>query len=354
MTTYLSQALDDTDKDTFKNFFLTLYKNEYWSIVAMLMGSKCSTYSVSEFFATEKEFLQPEPQYEYGSMNLLSFLVDIDSYYENRIIQNEKYRKQTIYKASETLSKDDYKVFLMIMKQEFDNRLNNALIELFEAGEIPNDIKKYFLTGYKLRALKTANSGMFQNSSNSADIYIPTGELKTYLVYKNTVVRLNDKGKKIIESQLPVAFNKIKQAKMRMNGPSIILTDDSGIVGCATQNRCFLVAEKAPKIVTMTEHVFSMKLCEGLKNALVIGVADEIEGYVSFENNVLSKETKKVAKFSISVIPYYGYSASLISCEDVASNTYFIFAPTEKANKIGKNRVNFNVVSLFGHYFLTD
>lgn len=351
VTTYLTQALDNEDKNVFKNFFHLLYTQEYWAVLAFLMASKCSIYSIHELFDAELEYLQPEPKFEYGSQSLLRFLLNLDSFYQNRIILNAKHRKQLMYKAAETMSQDDYKVFLLIMDQTFDYRLNDALIDLYNAGMIPEKIRHLFCNGFKTQALERANETMFQNNSNSALVYFPEGELKKYLIYKNVAVRLNNNNEKIIEENVPIPFTYIEH----ITDPVVLVLDDSGIVGCASQSRFFIHPSHVDKLTTITEHVFATKLCEGLTSALHVGPDHEILGCISFDNGVLTQETKRTSGFTVSVLPYYGYNGSLVTCKDeTTGEPFYIFALSERAEKMPTNKVNFNVVTLFGHYYMVN
>ena len=113
------------------------------------------------------------------------------------------------------------------------------------------------------------------------------------------------------------------------------------------------------KVFTITEHVFSTKLCQGLESALVIDMSQtpirkppRIIGNISYKAGTLQKCTKQASSFTTTVLPYCGYSASIITCnEKDTNNILHVFALTEQANKLGKNLKNFKLAELLERYF---
>ena len=355
-TTYLTEAIE---KNLFKEFFSLVQKAEYGLAQAMLVASNCTIFSVYEFYKNEIEYLPPEPKFEYGSQSLIQFFYDILKSYSNKTITLEKYRKQTMFRAAEVLSKDEFKVFKLAITKSFDYRLNDSLIELYNSGFFKNSpLKKYFLIGFKLEPLKSVPNDIFKrNTTNTEYMYFPEHELGYYLLLGHVFVKLNSKGEKIVDQDDPFIQESSKRKIVNTN-PKIYIVDGLDDIGVIDMTRCVIYKEfrNHSHINEVTEHVFSIKLCEGFKNALIINgdpnPTADILGVLNFENGSLKETVEKVSEFSISVIPYYGYSASLINCKDKEGNSFFIFAKTDDANKIGKTRQNFKVIELLGQYYL--
>lgn len=353
-TTYLTEAIE---KGLFKEFFSLVKTAEYGLAQAMLVASNCTVFSVHEFYKNEIEYLPPEPKFEYGSQSLIQFFYDILKSYTNKTITLEKYRKQTMFRAAEVLSQDEFKVFKLAITKGFDYRLNDSLIELFNFGFFKNSpLEKYFLVGFKTQPLSSVPSDIFKrNTTNTEFMYFPENEIGYYLLLGHTFVKLNTKLEKIVDQNDPFIREAAKNKIVNSN-PKIYIIDGIEDIGVIDMNRCVVYNEfrKTAHINEVTEHVFSIKLCEGLKNALIISGSPnptaDILGII--DNRTLKETVKKVSEFSISVIPYYGYSASLINCKDKDDNSFFIFARTDDANKIGKTRQNFKVMELLGQYYL--
>ena len=344
-TTYLSESID---KGLFKEYFALLQKAEFGIVQAMLIASNCTVFSVAEFYKNELEFLPPAPKFEYGSQSLIQFFYDILRSYENKTIKFEKYRKQTLFKAVEVLSNDEFQIFKLAITRGFDYRLNDALIELYNSGFFEgNRLKEYFLIGYMTSSLHSVPKELFKrNTTNTEFMYFPKHELKYYLLFGSVYVRLNEKMEKIIDQE----DSFIKSDKpFGSNATAIHIVDGDLPIGIINQYRSYIVRGDCLEV---TEHAFFIKLCEGLKNALILN-GQEIIGAINFENGTLKEIVKKVSEFSVSVIPYYGYSASVINCKDKEDDkSFFIFAKTDDANKIGKTRQNFKVIELLNQYYL--
>lgn len=346
-THYLSESIE---KGLFKEYFALLQKAEFGIVQAMLIASNCTVFSVAEFYKNELEFLPPEPKFEYGSQSLIQFFYDILKSYENKTIKLEKYRKQTLFRAVEVLSNDEFKVFKLAITKGFDYRLNDALIELYNSGFFEgNRLKEYFLIGYMTSSLHSVPAELFKrNTTNTEFMYFPKHELKYYLLLGSVYVRLNDKMEKIVDQDDP--FIKTNKT-FGSNATAINIADGETLIGIINQYHCYIFRLEGD-CLEVTEHAFSIKLCEGLRNALVLN-GQEIVGAINFENGTLKETVKKASEFSVSVIPYYGYSASVINCKDKEEDkSFFIFAKTEDANKIGKTRQNFKVIELLNQYYL--
>lgn len=356
-TSYLTEAID---KGMFPEFFSLIQKAEFGLVQAMLIASNCTVFSIAEFYKNELAYLPPEPKFEYGSQSLIQFFYDMEKSYANKTIALEKYRKQTLFRAVEVLSQDEYKVFKLAITKGFDYRLNDALIELFKSGYFTNTtLEKYFLVGFKTEPLKSVPNDLFKrNTTNTEYMYFPENELGYYLLVGHTFVKLNSKFEKIVDQNDPFI---VEASKTRIinSDPKIYIVDGIEDIGVIDMTRCAIYREfrKHSHINNVTEHAFSIKLCEKIKNVLVISgepnPTADILGVISYRNGTLKETVKKVSEFSINVLPYYGYSASVINCKDKdTENQFYIFAKTEDANKIGKTRQNFKVIELLGQYYL--
>ena len=356
-TTYLTEAID---KGKFEEYFSLIQKAEYGIAQAILAACNCTVFSFAEFYKNELEYLPPEPKFEYGSQSLIQFFYDMLKSYFNKIITLEKYRKQTLFRAVEVLSQDEFKVFKLAITKSFDYRLNDAMIELFNSGYfIGSNLEKYFLIGFKTEALKSVPSDIFKrNTTNTEYMYFPENELGYYLLVGHTFVKLNSKFEKIADQNDPFIAEASKNKIVNSN-PKIYIVDGTEDIGVIDMTRCAIYREfrKQSHINNVTEHAFSIKLCEGLKNVLILSgepnPTADVLGCISYENGTLKETTKKVSEFSTTVLPYYGYSASVINCKDKdTENQFYIFAKTNDANKIGKTRQNFKVTELLDQYYL--
>lgn len=356
VTKYAEAALQN--KNTFLNYLQHMFSFNPWVIRVFIMGAPTGVYSIKELFRDELSFLPPEPKYGYGSQTLVQLLNDIDRAYENQTILNSTYRKRILYKASEVLSNDDYKVFSMVINNEFNPKIYEFIEEFYKENNLPEKISKYFLFSFKTAALSTVNTDLFINNTNSAVMYFPSGELSYYLAFNHTCIKLNDKFEKTLEDTNDPLYHKLTSLSKNVIEPIIYIIDDTGIIGYINLDGTFLYTSK--KVFTITEHVFSTKLCQGLESALVIDMSPQtptrkqprIIGNISYKAGTLQKCTKQVSSFTTTVLPYCGYSASIITCNEKDTNNIFhVFALTEQANKLGKNLKNFKLAELLDRYF---
>ncbi len=354
-TKYTEEALKS--KETFLNFLQHMYAYNPWYIKAIVFGAPNSVYSIKELFLKEQGFLPPEPKYGYGSQTLFQILKDIENSYDNQTINKAEYRKRLLYKAAETLTQDDYKVFSMVIKNEFPDGIYKYIEELYKERNLPESISNQFMFSLNTDALYSVPDNVFNNNTNSEYVYIPKNELSFYLLYKNTIVKLNSKFEKTIVDidKNNVLHNKLVKKSSMIVLPEIVICDNDNIIGIITIKGIFLYVQP----YQISEHVFSTKICEGMELAFIIDRASlgtrglpKVIGTIGYAVNTLEKCTKQAASFTVSVLPYCGYSASIITCQEKDSeNVFHVFALTEQANKLAKNLKNFKLASLQGRYF---
>lgn len=354
-TKYTEEALKS--KETFLNFLQHMYVYNPWYIKAIVFGAPNSVYSIKELFLKEQGFLPTEPKYGYGSQTLFQMLKDIENSYDNQTINKAEYRKRLLYKAAETLTQDDYKVFSMVIKNEFPDSIYKYIEEFYKERNLPESISNQFMFSLNSDALYSVPDNVFNNNTNSEYVYIPKNELSFYLLYKNTIVKLNNKFEKTIVDidKNNVLHNKLVKKSSMIALPEIVICDNDNIIGIITNKGIFLYVQP----YQISEHVFSTKICEGMELAFIIDRASlgtrglpKVIGTIGYVVNTLEKCTKQASSFTVSVLPYCSYSASIITCQEKDSeNVFHVFALTEQANKLAKNLKNFKLASLQERYF---
>lgn len=351
VTTYVDESLKD--KNTFLNFLQHMFKFKPYIIKAFIIGANSGVYSIKEFFKDELQYLLPEPKYSYGSQTLQQFLNEIDRAYENQTILNSNHKKRLLYKAAEVLNNDDYKVFSLIINNEFNPKIYEYIETFYKENNLPEKISKYFLFSFKTDTLFSVNTDLFINNTNSAIMYFPTGELKYHLVFNNVSIKLNDKFEKSLENTNSVVYKNILSWIKTINEPIIFIEDNDTIIGYINNNGIFLYTFN--NLITITEHVFSTKICQGLESALVIDTSEKqprVIGNISYKSGTIQKCVKQVSSFTTSILPYCDYSASIITCQEKdTENVFYVFALSEQANKLSKNLKNFKLASLLGRFF---
>lgn len=350
MTTYLSEALDS--KETAKLYIAALNRYAPWAITAIALGVPMSVYALKEFFKNEIGCLASEPRYEYGSQTVFQLFRDLMESYTNKTIMNEKQRKKFIFKAADVLSIDEYRVFSMVIKQELDHRLYDMLAELHADGiRLPDSIINSMLFTIDRKTLHSAPEDCFQNPTISCWGIIPKGKLSYHLCYGHIEIEVTTRLEK-----KPDAFNP-KEISWLAKVPYIIIRDESGPLAVMESSGTFLHPSRKNEVMQITEHVFSMKVCQGLESMLILDMAKpekpRISGVLSFDAGTMIRETKVASSWSTSVIPYYNYTCSLITCiEKDTENTFYVFALTDRAQKMGKTTKNFKVVTVLGKHHL--
>lgn len=353
VTKYVETAL--TDKNIFLNYLQHMHAYAPWAIKAFIMGAPNSVYCLKHMFRDEIQFLLPEPNYKYGSQNILQFLNDIDKLYANQSVLNPNYRKQLIFKAAEVLSNDDYKVFSLVINNGFNPKIYEYIEEFYNEKNLPESIYKFFLFSLKKNELTTVPDNLFNNDTNSAYMYFPNGELQYYLLFNNVCIKLNANFEKDTKNKDNEQItNKFKVNISNKEIPVVLIIDDSGVIGSISYKG--LSFYKQP--VNVSEHAFSIKICKGLKSAFIIDTSSntrggyKIAGLIGYDAGTIKNEAKQISSFSVNVLPYFGYTASIITCQEKDSeNTFFVFALSEQANKIGKNLKTIKLASLIGRYF---
>ena len=358
VTKYADEALKE--KKTFLNYLQHMYMYNPWAIEAFVMGAPNSIYGLKEIFRNEIKFLPPEPKYDYGSQTLIQVLKDIEKCYENKSINNEQYRKRLLYKAAETLSKDDYKIFMLVMNNEFSEQIYTFIEEFYNEQNLPEIIARRFMFSFKTDALYTVPEDVFNNNTNSEYVYITNNDLEYYRLYRSTILKVNDKNEKLyvsLDAANPLHRNLIRHAEVNQHNdiPDIAICDGEHIIGTIRKEGVFLYVMPSE----MTEHVFSTKICEGLKHAFIIDkdsirphARPKVKGTISYSTGTLKRCVKQVDSFSVSILPYCGYSSSIITCKEKnTENNFPVFALTEKANNLSKNLKNFKLAEMLGRFF---
>lgn len=339
VTKYADEAVK---KGMISEYLSLLDKHTNWGIKALVLGNKKSVYAIKELFKDQLDCLMSEPRYDYGSQTLVQVFTDIDRMYANGTILKPEYRKKYLYRAADTLSKDDYKVFALVMKQEFNSELMDYMELFCELQSVKSKMITQF--DFSLLSWNWNINNLFANNTNSANMYFPVGEIRLYLQYNGITIRIDEFYDKIIDD--------VKYDYNNKDANVIIACDDTGPIFYVTRNNGICTAlELHKRTEQVSEHVFNMKLCSGLQSALFITNDNEdVIGYVSF-NNGLKHVTKKADSFSINVLPYCNFSASIITA-NTQDGPFYIFAKTEDANKLGKNTKYFKVIDMNGKFFL--
>lgn len=335
VTKYADEAVK---KDMIAEYLSLLDKHTNWGIKALVLGNKNSVYAIKELFRDQLECLMSEPRYEYGSQTLVQVFTDIDRMYANGTILKSEYKKKYLYRAADTLSKDDYRVFALVMKQEF----SPAIMEYMELNCELESVKSKMLSQFK--SFKWNCENLFNNNTNSVNVYFPVGRLRYYLRYNGITIGID---KDYNKDANDVSYNYHSKVAL------IDVCDDTGPIFCITRNNGVCTTlELEKRTERVSEHVFGMKLCSGLQSVLFVSDdKEQVISYASFENNVLKHEVKKADSFSVNVLPYCNFSASIITA-NTQEGPFYIFAKTEDANKLGKNTKYFKVIEMNGKYFL--
>lgn len=336
VTKYADEAVK---KDMIAEYLSLLDKHTNWGIKALVLGSSRSVYAIRELFKEQLDCLMNEPRYDYGSQTLIQVFTDIDRMYANGTILKPEYRKKYLYKAADTLSKDDYRVFALVMRQGFNSTIMDYINLSCELESVKSKMLSHF------DSFKWNPENLFANNTNSANVYFPEGNLRYYLLYNGITIRIDKDYNKDVSDVCYDYFDK--------DANIIFVCDDTGPIFYITRNNGVCTAlELHKRTEVVSEHVFSMKLCSGLQSVLFISDNNEkVIGYASFENNVLKHEVKKADSFSVNVLPYCNFSASIITA-NTQEGPFYIFSKTEDANKLGKNTKYFKVIELNGKYFL--
>mgnify|MGYP004566024769 CR=1 FL=1 len=359
LTTYMAEALKT--ESLFTDFLKTLYAHVPWAIKAIIMAAPSSgVYGLKELFRDELAFLPPEPKYKYGSQTLYYFLKEIERAYQNRAILDPEQRKRIMFKSAEVLDNEDYKSFVLIMNNELNPKIYKNIRKLYKENDLPENIYSYFMFSLLPSELVTVPDNLFSNDTNSARMYIPDSDISYYLIFNNIFFSLSDTYEKSTKEDIPLIlstklFNKAQSYSAK---PYIVMVSDNDIIGIL--NHSGIVIYKEPTIIT--EHVFSTKVCQGLKLAFVMQEnrvspsisEDRVIGTIGYKQKTLETITKKIDSFSSMVLPYFGYTTSVLDCKEAETEKqFYVFALSEKASKLDPEKTKeLKLASLLGRYFL--
>lgn len=348
VTMYTEEALKN--KETFLKFLQIMYTKYPWVIKAFIMGAPNSVYSIKELFKDNIKLLSPAPRYKYGSQTINQFIITIESYMKNRYILSDEGQKKILFLASDILSSDDYKIFEMILKNEFNPKIYKYFKELYDEQNLPIDIGNKFLYSISLDGLEQIPNDLFVNDTNTELMYLPKSELKFYLVFNNIIYTLNKNKKLCIQNVPDNIQNFINTINIKyVSVPIILLFDGESCIAQFNHNTHIFFGE----VSQLSERMLAHKLCTGISSMIMIKQKENhyyISGCISYDNNTITKVTKIADSFTITKMPFIGMNYSVISCKS-KDGDFSVLALSDTAEKIGKNTKNFKLASLCGNYY---
>lgn len=89
------------------------------------------------------------PIHDFGSVSLFNVIDMLHNYFKKCLFTEEKHRKFLFRYAAQSLSMNDYNLFLFIIKQEKQEKLFSAYKNLFENNELPTLFNDYFSFYYE-------------------------------------------------------------------------------------------------------------------------------------------------------------------------------------------------------------
>ena len=345
VTSLLQEAID---KNKLKEYLSVM---DQWAILAFVMAHPHSVYSVKELFDEQFGSIMEEPKYEYGSQTLVQCLLSMDKLYDSGSILKPNVRKSYLYRAAETPSRDDYKVFTMIFYDEFPEKLF-AFMETescYGLGKNGAFIKNHLTSSVSLDNVKSIPADIFTNNTNSVRAYHVKEKLSLKLFYHNVIIDILPNDAKVPNTLKRYTFGVTPDNQEF----SILLFDGSSLIGGFYHGEFVLTKSAVPSVVDVSEHMFNLQLCEsgGKQDILIVSDNNRVIGNVSSEYGTLHYTTKKVKSFTVSVLPYCNYSGSIITCTGEDDKPFYVFALTKDTEHLGKTRKTFNLIQMGNKYF---